>query len=61
MSIWVQIKNQDKRDGAVISVKVLEADGQQQGQTVELNAQEEVEKLVHGSNKIVIEEVRQPG
>jgi hypothetical protein len=60
MSIWVNIKNQDKRDGAVISVKIFDGTGQQ-GQTVELNAQEEVEKLVHGLNKIIIEEVRQPG
>ena len=59
MSIWVKIKNMDNRDGAVVSVKVFDTQGQQ-GETVELNTQEEVEKLVHGSNKIVVEEVRQP-
>ena len=69
MSIHVTVKSNDRREGAVIGVKAvwLDADGKAGGEGTETELKggpdgsgESKQLLVHGSQNIVIREIRQP-
>ncbi len=60
MTISIHIKNADSRENAIVAVKVQTPNGEPVSgcPDVELKGGEEVEKLVHRDQRLVVEELQ---
>ncbi len=60
MTIQIKVKNLDSRPEAIVTVKVQDLDGKPNAGNpdTELKGGEEVDKYVHSTQRLVVEEVK---